>query len=84
MKTTVWKGGHIYKVRFSIVLLSVFITYCSFAQLNDNAKLSPGLSNEIKNAKITGRILLEITIKNDKIPAEIWERAFQAKKIFES
>ena len=84
MKTTCWKGSHIYIVRFWIVFLSVFISYCSFAQSDENAKLSPVLSNEIKNAKITGRILLEITIKNNKVPTEIWEPAFQAKKIFES
>ena len=83
MKTTCWKGGHIYRVRFSIVLLSVFITHCSFAQVNESTKLSPGLSNDIKNAKITGRILLEITIKNDRVPAEIWKPAYQAQKIFE-
>ena len=84
MKTTGWKGGHIYRVRFSIVLLSVFITYCSFAQVNESTKLSPGLSNDIKNAKITGRILLEITIKNDRVPAEIWKPAYQTQRIFES
>ena len=67
-----------------IVLLSVFITHCSFAQLNDNPKLSPGLSNEIKNSKITGKLLLEIAIKNDKIPAEIWKPVYQTKKVFES
>ena len=71
-------------MRFSTVLLSVFITHCSFAQVNDNPKLSPGLSNEIKNAKTTGEILLEVTIKNDKIPAEIWKPVYQTQKIFES
>src|SRR6478752_10742839 len=84
MKTTCWKGGHIYIVKFSIVLFSVFITHCSFAQVNDNAKLSPALSNEIKNAKAAERLLLEITIKNDKVPAEVWKPAYQAKKVFES
>ncbi|HEY5966787.1 MAG TPA: S8 family serine peptidase, partial [Chitinophagaceae bacterium] len=84
MKTTCWKGGHTYIMRVSIVLFSVFITYSSFAQVIDNAKLSPVLSNEIRNAKITGRLLLEITIKNGKIPAEIWKPAHQTKKIFES
>ena len=71
-------------VKFVIVLLSVFITHCSFAQLSDNPKLSPGLSTEIINGKITGRLLLEIAIKNDKIPAEIWKPAYQTQKIFES
>jgi len=82
MKTTCWKEGHI--VRFLIVLLSVLITHCSFAQANDNTKVSPVLSNEIKNTKIAGRLLLEITIKNDKIPSEIWKPAYQTKKVFES
>jgi hypothetical protein len=84
MKTTCRKGGHIYIVRFSFVLFSVFITHCSFAQVNDNPKLSPVLSNEIRNAKTTGRLLLEITIKNDKVPAEIWKPTYQTQKIFES
>src|SRR5436190_10006179 len=84
MKTTCWKGEQIYIVRFSIVLLSVFITHCSFAQLNDNTKLSPTLSKEIKNAKTSRQLLLEITIKNDKVPVEIWKPVYQAKKIFES
>src|SRR6186997_8315 len=84
MKTTCWKEGLFYIARFLIVLLSVIITHCSFAQINGNTKLSPALLNEIKNAKNTGRLLLEITIKNDKVPAEIWQPAYQAKKIFES
>ncbi len=84
MKTTSWKGGHIYFVGFLIGLLSVFITHCSFAQVNDNTKLSPLLTNEIKNAKTTGRLLLEITIKNDKVPVEIWKPSYQTKKVFES
>ena len=84
MKTIGWEGGHTYLVRILIVLLSVFITHCSFAQVIDNTRLSPVLSNEIKNAKTTGRLLLEITIKNDKVPVEIWKPAYQAQKIFES
>ena len=84
MKTACCKGGHICIARLLFSLLSVFITHCSIAQVNDNTKLSPVLSNEIKNAKITGRILVTITIKNEKIPAEIWKPAYQAQKIFES
>jgi hypothetical protein len=71
-------------VRGVIVLLSVFITHCSFAQLNDNHKLSPGLSNELKNTKNTGKLLLEVTIRHGKIPPEIWKPVYQAQKIFES
>ena len=84
MKTTCWKRGHIYIMRFLIVLLSVFITHCSFAQLNDNLKLSPGLSNELKNTRTTGTLMLEVTISNGKIPAEIWKPAYQTQKVFES
>src|SRR6185436_10145307 len=84
MKTICWGRGYTNIVRFVFVLLSVFITHCSFAQLNDNPKLSPGLSIEIKNTKITGRFLLEVTIRNDKIPTEIWKPVYQAQKIFES
>jgi hypothetical protein len=84
MKTTCRVRRYNYILRFSIVLFSVFITHCSFAQLNDNQKLSPGLSSEIKNTKIAGRLLLEVTIKNDKVPPEIWQPAYQTQKIFES
>ena len=84
MKTTGWKGDHIYLLRFSTILLSVFITQCSFGQVSGNTKLSPVLSNEIKNAKTARRLLLEIAIKNDKVPAEIWKSAYQTQKIFES
>lgn len=84
MKTICWGRGHIYKVRVVIVLFSVFITHCSFAQLNDNPKLSPGLLKEIKNTKITGKLLLEVTITKDKTPPEIWKPVYQTQKIFES
>ena len=84
MKTTGWKGGHIYSVRFSIVLFSVFITHCSLAQVNDSTKLSPGLLTELKNTRITGKLLVEVTISNGKTPVEIWKPAYQTKKVFES
>src|SRR4030095_11567493 len=84
MKTTCWRGGHVYIMRLLIGLLSVFITHCSIAQVNDNTKLSPVLSYDLKNAKITGQVLLTITIKNDKIPAEIWKPSYQTQKMFES
>src|SRR4030095_3840747 len=84
MKTTCWRKGHIYMVRFVIVLLYVFFTHCSFAQLNDNPKISPVLAREIKITRFSGRILLEVTIRNDKIPAEIWKPVYDAQKIFES
>ena len=84
MKTICWWREHIYVVRFSIVLLCVFITHRSFGQLNENPKLSPILSNEIKTTKITGRFLLEVTIRNDKTPSEIWKPVYQAQKVFEA
>ena len=84
MKTSCRKRVDTYIARFLIGLLSVFITHCSVAQTNENTKLSPGLSDEIKNAKNAGRFLLEITVKNDKVPIEIWKPAYQTQKIFES
>ena len=70
-------------LRVVIVLLSVFITHCSFGQLNDSTKLSPGLSNEIKGTKPAGKLLLEVTIRNDKIPAEIRKPVYQTQKLLE-
>jgi Subtilase family len=84
MKTIGWRKMYVYIARFVIGLASVFITHGSFAQLNDNPKLSPGLSKEIKDTKITGKLLLEVTINNNKVPAEIWKPAYQTQKVFES
>ena len=84
MKTIRRWSGHIYMVRFVIVLLSVFFTHCSFAQLTGSPKISPVLASEIKKTTFTGKLLLEVTIRNDKIPAEIWRAVYQAKKVFES
>src|SRR5436190_2103289 len=82
MKTACYRGST-YLVRILILLLNVFITHCSIAQVV-NTKVSPRLLNEIKNTKNTNRFLLEITIINEKIPAEIWKAAYQTQKIFES
>jgi hypothetical protein len=82
MKTACYRGNT-YLVRILILLLNVLITHYSFAQVS-NTKVSPRLLNEIKNKKITNRLLLEITIRNDKIPAEIWKAGYQTQKIFES
>ncbi|HEU5166413.1 MAG TPA: S8 family peptidase [Chitinophagaceae bacterium] len=84
MKTTGWGRWHTYIRGFTIVLLSVFITHCTFGQLNDNPRLSPGLLNQIRSTKIKEKLLLEVTIKNDKIPAEIYKPVYRAQKIFES
>src|SRR5215204_2819201 len=84
MKTIAWDRRNVYIGRFAILLLSVLITHCSFAQLNNSAKISPGLISEIKNTKTAGKLLLEVTIRNDKIPIEIWKPAYQTQKIFES
>ena len=71
-------------VKFTMGLLSVILTHSSFAQLKDDPRISPGLANELKNTRVTERILLEFTIKSDKIPAEIWNPVYQTKKVFES
>ena len=84
MKTVCWGRRHINMVRFATVLLSVFITHCSFSQLNDNPKISPGLKSEIEATKFAGKILLEVTVRNNKISPEIWKPVYQAQKIFES
>jgi len=84
MKTIGWRKMHVYFVRFVIGLASVFITHCSFAQLIEDPKISPGLSREIKHSKITGKLLLEVAIRNDKVPNEIWKPVYQTQKIFES
>ena len=74
----------LFYIKLITLLTGVFITHCSFGQLNDNPKLAPGLLNEIRSTKIKEKLLLEVTIKNDKVPAEIYKPAYQAKKIFES
>src|SRR5436190_9820096 len=84
MKTTCRVTTHLYLMKSAIVFLTVFSTHWSFAQVNDNPKLSPGLLNEIKTKKIKEKLLLEITIENNKIPAEILKPVYQAQKIFES
>lgn len=83
MKTTWWGRRNIYMLRVVIVFLSVFITHCSFGQLNDSTKLSPGLSSEIKKTKPAGKLLLEVTIRNDKIPAEVRKPVYQTQKVFQ-
>jgi len=67
-----------------IFLFCVLITHFSFAQLNDNPKISPLLLSELKKTKITDKLLVEIAIRNNKIPAEIWKPVYQTKRIFES
>jgi len=84
MKTISRGRRRSFYIQLIILLTGVFITHCSFGQLNDNPKLSPGLLNEIRITKIKEKLLLEVTIKNDKIPAEIYKPVYQTKKIFES
>ena len=84
MKTVGWRKMHAYFVRFVIGLAGVFITHCSFAQLIEDRKISPALSREVRNSKITVKLLLEVAIKNDKVPNEIWKPVYQTQKLFES
>ena len=69
---------------FVVGLFSVFTTHSSFAQVNDNPRISPGLIEEIRKTKEADKLLLEVAISNDKVPAEIWKPVYQAKKIYES
>ena len=84
MKTISRGRRRSFYIKLISLLTGVFVTQCSFGQLNDNPKLSPGLLNEIRSTKIKDKLLLEVTITNDKIPADIYEPVYQAKKIFES
>ena len=60
------------------------MTHLSNAQVNTDQKLSPSLWAEIRNKKLTGKLELVITIRNGKIPAEIFKTSFQAQRLFES
>jgi len=71
-------------MKFATLLVGVFITHLSFGQVNADPRLSPVLLNEIRHSKITGRVELAITIKNGKIPEEIFKPVYNAQKIFES
>ena len=84
MKTTSRGRRNFYFTRFTGILLCVFTTHLSLAQVIDSSKLSPGLSNEMKTKKASDKLLLEITIRNNNIPAEIYRLIYQAQKIFES
>src|SRR6187401_1388922 len=84
MKTVSRNLMSLFYLKLMTVVTGVFITHCSFGQLIENPKLSPGLLNEIGSTKIKAAILLEVTIENDKIPAEIYKPVYQARKIFES
>lgn len=84
MKTICWDGRLVFRVCFITGLLCVFITHFTIAQVTGDSKISPLLRTEIKNNKIAGKLLLEITIRNGKIPAEILKPAYQSQKLFES
>ena len=83
MKTFCRGKTVIYKVGVT-VLLCVFLTHLSFSQLSSYPKISPVLSREIKDKEAKEKLLLQITIKNGKIPAEIRKPGYQTTKIFES
>lgn len=71
-------------MKFIILLLVVQISQLSIGQVNDDQKLSPTLSAEIRDKKITGKVELTITIRAGKMPAEIFKASYQAQRIFES
>jgi hypothetical protein len=84
MKTIRWSRGHSFMIRIRIILLCVLITHLAVGQAIDSSKLSPGLISEIKNKRIGDRLLLQVTIRNNSIPAEIYKPVYQTQKIFES
>ena len=71
-------------MKFKTLLLGVFITNFSFGQVSSHPKISPGLLNEIRNAKRMVRVELAVTIRNGKIPPEILKPIYRAQKVFES
>ena len=83
MKTIFRVGRHHYSMKFIIFLFGVLITHFSVAQVSSDQKLSPSLLTEIRNKKITGKVELAISIKNGKIPTEIFKPSYQAQKVFE-
>ena len=84
MKTICWGRGFGCLVKFTIGIFSVFSTHSSFAQLEDNPKVSPGLYGELRKTNLANKLLLEVAIRNDKIPAEIGKPGYQAQKKFET
>ena len=71
-------------MKFIFLLPGVLITHLSFAQVNDDQKLSPVLLAEIRNKKIPGKMELAITVRSGKFPNEILEASYQAQKVFTS
>jgi hypothetical protein len=65
------------------LLISVFLTHFSLAQVNYFSKLSPLLLSEINTAKTTtDRIELVIFIKSDKTPVEIFKPVYQTRELY--
>jgi hypothetical protein len=72
-------------IRFFILFVSVFVTHITLAQVNYRTKLSPVLYNEITKGKLAaGRMEFVVTIKNDKVPAELLKPAYKIQKLYES
>jgi hypothetical protein len=68
-----------------ILVLGVFITHFTYAQVKERyKKISPVLFNEIKTTKIQGRMELAVTIRNARVPAEIFKSVYHTQKIAES
>ena len=84
MKTGFWSARLWYLTRPFPFFLGVFITHCSYAQVNDSLKLSPSLLNEIRSKKATEIFELTITFMNKRIPGEIFKPVYKTQKIFES
>ena len=84
MKTNFGEAAFVL-TRCFILLVSVCLTHFSPAQVNYHSKLSPVLLDEISKGKIsTEPIKLVVTIKNGKIPIEIFKSVYNTRKIHES
>jgi hypothetical protein len=76
--------GHFNSMKFKTFLLGVFITNLSYGQVSSYPKISPGLFNEIRNARRMDRFELAVTITSGKTPPEILKSIYKAQKVFES
>jgi hypothetical protein len=85
MKTANPAGVSSFILKPLFFLAAVLITLFSPAQVTDSLqKISPGLLKEINAGRITGRSEFRLMINPDKVPADILQPAYKAKKIFES
>src|SRR5436190_5763371 len=83
MKTSSCVPGFIL-IRSLLMLTSVFITQFAQAQVIYHSKLSPALSNAVKDGKTSiTRIELVVTLKNGIFPIELFKSVYQTQKLFE-